>query len=183
MLEHDDFEIVGEASDGPEVVRLAETLHPDVVVLDMAMPGLNGVSSARDITKVSPQAKVVLLTKFTEERYVLDAIRAGAKGCLARTQAAEHLLPAMREVSAGGVYVSPTVLEYPKSAAIDPLTARERQVLQLIAESKTTKEIAVILGVSVKTADSHRTKIMEKLGIHSTAGLVRYAVRQGLVQP
>lgn len=186
MLEHDDFEIVGEASDGTEVVRLAETLHPDVVVLDMAMPGVNGVSAARDITKVSPQAKVVLLTKFTEERYVLDAIRAGVRGCLARTQAAEHLLPAMREVSAGGVYVSPTVPEVeqqPKSAATDPLTARERQVLQLIAESKTTKEIAVILGVSVKTADSHRTKIMEKLGIHSTAGLVRYAVRQGLVQP
>lgn len=185
MLEHDDFEIVGEASDGTEVVRLAETLHPDVVVLDMAMPGLNGVTAARDITKVSPRAKVVLLTKFTEERYVLDAIRAGVRGCLARTQAAEHLLPAMREVSAGGVYVSPTVpdVDQTKSTAIDPLTARERQVLQLIAESKTTKEIAVILGVSVKTADSHRTKIMEKLGIHSTAGLVRYAVRQGIVQP
>jgi DNA-binding NarL/FixJ family response regulator len=190
LLERERFQVVGEASDGLEVIGLAETHHPDVVVLDLAMPGLNGISAARDIARVAPRAKIILLTMYTEEHHVLEALRAGVKGCVSKTQAAEHLLQAIREVSAGGVYLSPSVSGAVVQAYLsktdpppDPLTNRERQVLQLIAEGKTTKEIAVILGVSAKTAETHRTKLMEKLDIHSTAGLVRYAIRRGLVQP
>lgn len=190
LLERERFEVVGEASDGLEAIGLAEAHHPDVVVLDLAMPGLNGISAARDIARVAPRAKIILLTMYTEEHHVLEALRAGVKGCVSKTQAAEHLLQAIREVSAGGVYLSPSVSGAVVQAylsnsepPVDPLTNRERQVLQLVAEGKTTKETAVILGVSVKTAETHRTKLMEKLDIHSTAGLVRYAIRRGLVQP
>jgi DNA-binding NarL/FixJ family response regulator len=169
---------------------MAEAHHPDVVVLDLAMHGLNGISAARDIARVAPRAKIILLTMYTEEHHVLEALRAGVKGYVSKSQAAEHLLQAIREVSSGGVYLSPSVSGAVVQAYLsnteppaDPLTNRERQVLQLIAEGKTTKEIAVILGVSVKTAETHRTKLMEKLDIHSAAGLVRYAIRRGLVQP
>jgi len=190
LLERERFEILGEASDGLEAIALVAKLHPDVVVLDLAMPGLNGIGAARDIVKVSPRSRIVLLTMYTEEHHVLEALRAGVKGCVSKTQAADHLLAAIREVCAGGVYLSPSVSGAVVQAYLaksdppaDPLTSRERQVLQLIAESKTTKEIAVILSVSVKTAETHRAKLMEKLDIHSTAGLVRYAIRRGLVQP
>ena|SRR5919106_197676 len=188
LLERERLEVVGEASDGFEAITLAQRLHPDVVVLDIAMPTLNGLSAIDEIRKVSPRSRMVLLTMYTDEHYVLQALRAGVKGCVSKAQAAEHLLEAIREVCAGGVYLSPSVSgavvqaylsknEVPRNS----LTARERQVLQLVAEGKTTKEIAVILSVSVKTAESHRTKLMEKLDIHSTAGLVRYAIRSGLV--
>lgn len=189
LLEREKFEIVGEASDGLEAINVAQQYRPDVVVLDLAMPTLNGISAVREILKVSPRTKVILLTMHTEEHYVLEALRAGVKGCVSKTQAAEHLLQAIREVCAGRVYLSPSVSGAVVQAYLakselpyDPLTGRERQVLQLVAEEKTTKEIAVILGVSVKTAETHRTKLMEKLDIHSTAGLVRYAIRRGLVQ-
>lgn len=189
LLEREEFEILGEASDGLEAIGLAEQLRPDVVVLDLAMPTLNGIGAIREIAKVSPRTKIILLTMYIEEHNILDALRAGAKGCVSKTQAAEHLLQAIREVCAGGVYLSPSVSGsvvqgYLANTELpyDPLTSRERQVLQLIAESKTTKEIAVILGVTVKTAESHRSKLMQKLDIHSTAGLVRYAIRRGLVQ-
>lgn len=190
LLEREKFEILGEASDGLEAIDLAGRLRPDVVLLDLAMPMLNGIGAVREIARVSPRSKIILLTMYTEEHHVLEALRAGVKGCVSKTQAAEHLLEAIREVCAGGVYLSPSVSGAVVQAYLakselpyDPLTSREGQVLQLIAESKTTKEIAVILGVSVKTAESHRSKLMEKLDIHSTAGLVRYAIRRGLVQP
>lgn len=190
LLEREKFEILGEASDGLEVISLAEQLHPDVIVLDLAMPTLNGIGAVREIAKVSPRTKIILLTMYTEEHHILDALRAGVKGCVSKTQAPEHLLQAIREVCAGGVYLSPNVSGVVVQAYLaktetpyDPLTARERQVLQLIAEGKTTKETAVILGVSVKTAESHRTTLMQKLDIHSTADLVRYAIRRGLVEP
>jgi len=190
LLEREKFEILGEASDGLEAINLANELHPDVIVLDLSMPVLDGLGAVREIAKVSPRSKVILLTMYTEEHHILEALRAGVKGCVSKTQAAEHLLQAIREVCGGGVYLSPSVSGAVVQAYLaktelpyDPLTGRERQVLQLIAEGKTTKEIAVILGVSVKTAETHRTKLMEKLDIHSAAGLVRYAVRRGLIQP
>jgi two-component system, NarL family, response regulator NreC len=190
LLEREKIEVLGEASDGLEAISLARQLQPDIVVLDLAMPTLNGISAVGEIKKVAPRTKIILLTMHTEEHYILEALRAGVKGCVWKTQAAEQLLHAIRDVCAGGVYLSPSVSGAVVQAYLaktelpaDPLTGRERQVLQLVAEGKTTKEVAVILGVTVKTAETHRTKLMEKLDIHSTAGLVRYAVRRGLVQP
>ena len=189
LLEREDFEILGEGSDGLEVVGLAAQHRPDVVLLDLSMPTLNGIGAVRELSRVSPLSKVIILTMHTEEHYILEALRAGVKGCVSKSQAPEHLLHAIREVCRGGVYLSPSV-----SGAVvqgylaksdtpyDPLTDRERQVLQLIAEGKTTKETAVILGVSVKTAESHRSSLMSKLDFHSTAELVRYAIRRGLVE-
>ena len=190
LLERERFEILGEASDGLEAIAMAERLHPGVVVIDLAMPALNGIDAAREIVKRAPRAKVILLTMYTEEHHVLEALRAGVKGCVSKSQAAEHLLQAIKDVCAGGVYLSPHVSGAVVQAYLartelpyEPLTPRERQVLQLIAEGKTTKEAASVLEVSVKTAETHRTNLMEKLDIHSTAGLVRYAIRRGILQP
>jgi len=190
MLEGHEFEIVGEGSNGLEVIELAQRFHPDVILLDLSMPTLNGIGAVRELTRVSPSTKVIILTMHTEEHYILEALRVGVKGCISKTQAPEHLLQAIREVCRGGVYLSPSVSGVVVQGYLantetpyDPLTDRERQVLQLIAEGKTTKEIAVILGVSVKTAESHRSSLMGKLDIHSTAEVVRYAIRRGLVAP
>ena len=190
VLEQEAYTVLGEAGDGREALRLAQELRPDVAVLDLAMPLLNGLDAAREISRVSPQTKTILLTMHTEDPYVMEALRAGVKGYVLKTQAAQDLVQAIREVSRGAMYLSPgisrTVVEaYLAKSELppDPLTSREREVLQLIAEGKTTKEVAVILGVSVKTAESHRTRIMGKLEIHETASLVRYAIRRGLVQP
>jgi two-component system response regulator NreC len=189
LLERERYRVVGEAGDGLEAIAAAEKLQPDIVVLDLAMPTLNGVSAVRGIMKGAHKAKVILLTMHTEEHQVLEALRAGVRGCVSKAQAAEHLIQAIREVCQGRIYLSPSVSGAVVQAYLaktevpyDPLTDRERQVLQLVAESKTTKEVAVILGVSVKTAETHRAKVMDKLDIHSTAGLVRYAIRRGLVQ-
>ncbi|PYQ50156.1 MAG: DNA-binding response regulator [Acidobacteria bacterium] len=189
LLERESFEIVGEAVNGIEAVQLAAKYQPDVAVLDLAMPVMNGITAVGQIREISPRTKVVLLTMYTEEHHVLQALRAGVKACVTKTQAVEHLISAIREVCAGGVYLSPSVsgavvqAYLAKSdAPYDPLTDRERQVLQLVAEGNTTKEIALVLGVAAKTAETHRVKVMEKLDIHSTAGLVRYAIRRGLVQ-
>jgi DNA-binding NarL/FixJ family response regulator len=190
LLERERFDVVGEASDGLEAIAAAERLQPQVVVIDLAMPALNGIDAIREIVKRVPRAKSVLLTMHTEEYHVLEALRAGAKACVSKSQAAEHLLQAIKDVCSGGVYLSPHVSGAVVQAYLaktelpyDPLTPRERQVLQLIAEGKTTKETAAVLEVSVKTAETHRTNLMEKLDIHSTAGLVRYAIRRGLLQP
>jgi DNA-binding NarL/FixJ family response regulator len=190
ILEKESHTVVGEAGDGREAVRLAQELCPDIAVLDLSMPLLNGLDAAREIVKVSPQTRVILLTMHTEDPYVMEALRAGIRGYLLKTQAAQDLVQAIHEVSRGSMYLSPgisrTVVEaYLAKSELppDPLTPREREVLQLIAEGKTTKEAAAVLGVSVKTAESHRTRIMEKLEIHETASLVRYAIRRGLIQP
>jgi two-component system response regulator NreC len=190
MLEHEGFRVVGEAADGREAVRLAEMTHPDVAILDLAMPVLNGLDAAREIIRLSNRIKTILLTMHTDDPYVLEALRAGVSGYVLKTQATLDLVQAIREVSRGAIYLSPgvskTVVEAYRNKTdlpIDPLSPREREVLQLVAEGKTTKEVAALLGVSVKTAESHRTRIMSKLGIHETAGLVRYAIRRGLVQP
>jgi len=189
LLERESFEVVGEAANGLEAVRLAEKLQPDVAILDLSMPVMNGITAVGQIKEVSPRTKVVLLTMYTEEHHVLQALRAGVKACVTKTQAVEHLIVAIREVCNGGVYLSPSVSGAVVQAYLarsetpyDPLTDRERQVLQLVAEGNTSKEIALQLGVAAKTAETHRVKVMEKLDIHSTAGLVRYAIRRGLVQ-
>ena len=190
ILEKELYTVVGEAGDGREAVRLAQELSPDIAVLDLSMPLLNGLDAAREIVKVSPQTKVILLTMHTEDPYVMDALRAGIRGYVLKTQAAQDLVQAIYEVSRGSMYLSPGISRAVVEAYLakselppDPLTPREREVLQLIAEGKSTKEVAGVLGVSVKTAESHRTRLMEKLDIHETATLVRYAIRRGLVQP
>jgi len=190
LLEGEEFDVLAEASDGLEVLGLAERHRPDVVLLDLSMPVMNGIAAVRELARVSPATKVIILTMHTEEHYILEALRAGVKGCVSKTQAPEHLLQAIREVCRGGVYLSPSVSGVvvqgylaKSETPYDPLTDRERQVLQLIAEGKTTKEVAVILGVSVKTAESHRSSLMSKIDVHSTAEVVRYAIRRGLVEP
>ena len=190
LLEREGFVVLGEASEGQEAVTLARETQPDVAVLDLAMPVLNGLDAAREIRQVAPRTKVILLTMYSEDHYVLEALRAGVAGYVLKTRAADGLVEAIREVAAGHIYLSPSVSRSVVEAfltkteiAADPLTARERQVLQLIAEGNTSKEIANLLGVSAKTAESHRARIMQKLQIHETAGLVRYAIRRGLIQP
>jgi DNA-binding NarL/FixJ family response regulator len=182
-------EIVGRASDGQTAVRLAETLHPDVAILDASMPLLNGIDASRAIQRVRPDTKAIIVTVHDEDEYVLNAFRAGVRGYVLKKQAAADLLQAIKEVQAGSVYVSPGMSRALVDAVrtntelrSDMLTGREREVLQLVAEGKTSKEIASVLDVSVKTAETHRANIMNKLDIHETAGLVRYAIRHGMVE-
>lgn len=190
LLEREGFNVIAEASNGQEALKLAEALHPDVAVLDVAMPILNGIDAAREIQRISAKTMTILLSMHTDCRYILEGLRGGAKGYVLKTHAADDLVRAIREAARGGTYLSPEVSEaviqaYRNKDEIppDPLSPRERQTLQLIAEGKTTKEVATNLDISVKTAETYRTRIMEKLDIHGTAGLVRYAIRRGIVQP
>lgn len=189
LLEREGYEIVAEAADGHEAVRLARQLSPDLAVLDLGMPLLNGIDAAKQMLKQTANIQVIVLTMYEEEAYVLEALRAGIRGYVLKAQAAADLVGAIKEVVRGSVYLSPGISKTVVDAYIgkselpaDPLTDRERQVLQLVAEGKTTKEVAQVLGLSVKTADSHRTRIMQKLEIHDTATLVRYAVRRGFIK-
>ena len=188
LLEREGLEVVAEAANGHEAVRLAGELLPDVAVLDFAMPLLNGLDAAKEIRRCAPRTRTILLTVHSEDHYVLEAVQAGVHGYVVKTQAAADLVQAIREIRGNAIYLSPTisraVVEAYLDKAIPPgdvLSSRERQVLQLVAEGKTTKEIAGVLGISIKTADSHRARIMRKLDIHDTAGLVRFAIRRGLI--
>jgi two-component system response regulator NreC len=190
LLEGKGFEVVAEAGDGQEAVRAARERCPDIAVLDFSMPLLNGRDAAREILRVCPRARAILLTMHAEDQYVLDALQVGVRGYVLKAQAADDLVLAIREVQRGMMYLSPGVSQAVVNASMsrtelprDPLTSREREVLQLVAEGKSTKEIARLLAISFKTAESHRTRIMKKTDIHETAGLVRYAVRRGLIQP
>jgi len=190
LLEKQGFEVVAEAADGKEAAHLARQLEPDVALLDLDMPLRNGIDAAREIRRRAPGTATILLTMFEEDAYVMRALQAGARGYVLKAQAAAELVKAIREVARGSVYLSPEVSRAVVEACVakksledDPLTDRERHVLQLIAEGKTTRESAEILRVSFKTAESHRMQIMRKLDIHKTAGLVRYAIRRGLIRP
>jgi DNA-binding NarL/FixJ family response regulator len=190
ILEREGFKVVAEAGDGQRALQMAEEFHPDVAVLDLAMPVLNGLDTAREIRRVSPGTKTILLTGHTERQYVLEGLRSGAKAFVMKSHAAEDLIRAIREAARGGTYLSPEVSEAVVDAfrnktelPADPLSTRERQVLQLVAEGKSSKEIAQVLVISVKTAETYRTRIIQKLDLHDTASLVKYAIRRGLIQP
>ena len=190
LLEQAGMTVIGEASDGQEALRIAHAQHPDVAILDIAMPHLNGIETARRLREALPKTKIVLLTVHTEDPYVLEAMQAGAVGYVLKTQAAADIVQAIRDVVQGEIYLSSRVSRAVVKAYLtrsdlppDPLTSRERETLQLIAEGQTTKEIAWHLGLSVKTVESHRIRLMRKLDIHETATLVRYAIRRGLTHP
>jgi two-component system response regulator NreC len=190
LLEREGIQVVGEAQDGHEVLQLAAKHSPDVAVIDISMPLLNGLDAARELKRSSPKTKTILLTRHDEDEYLIEALRAGVKGYVLKNQAASDLVHAIQLVCRGQVYLSPGMSSVVVDAylsktelPVDPITSREREVLQLIAEGKSTKDIASLLGISVKTADSHRSLLMRKLDIHEVASLVRYAVRKGLVQP
>ena len=184
-----DMEIVGEAGNGREAVELAEQLRPDVVVMDVSMPELNGIEATRRLASSAPRARVVALSMHKDSVYVREILRAGARGYLLKDSGAADLVAAIRAVASGESYLSPAVSnavldDYRRHATnpIDLLTSREREVLQLLAESKTNKEIAGVLNLSVYTVEAHRGRIMEKLNLHSIGELVRFAVRNGLIE-
>ena len=190
LLEHAQVTVVAEVDNGSDAIRLAEKLQPDVTILDYAMPRCDGVSAVEAIRKRCPGMATIMLTIHADEHHVVSALRAGARGYILKTQLADDLVRAVHEVAHGGFYLSPGVAESVAdafSAGNEPdithLTAREREVLRLVSEGKTIKESAEALNVTVKTAESYRGKLMEKLDIHNTAGLVRFAIRHGIIEP
>jgi two-component system response regulator NreC len=183
-----DMEIVGEAGNGRDATQLAEELRPDVIVMDVAMPELNGIEATRRLAASVPHTRVIALSMHKDSVYVREMLRAGARGYLLKDAPAGDLISAVRAVASGESYLSPAVSnavldDYRRHVTnpIDLLTSREREVLQMLAEGKTNKEIAVILNLSVYTVDAHRGRIMEKLNLHSINELVRFAVRNGLI--
>ena len=176
------------AMDGQEAVRLAHQLHPDVVVLDVVMPVLDGLSAARAIARRAPATGLVLLTGVLPGPLIQEALRAGARGLVLKSEVVEDLAQAVRDVARGAMYVSPAYAQATgegsrsnSDGGHDPLSPRELELLRLIAQGLTTKQCAAQLGIAVKTADSYRESIAQKLQVHGTAGLVRYAVRTGLI--
>jgi two-component system response regulator NreC len=189
LLERHGFEIVAEAGDGREAIQLAKEVNPDVAILDLAMPHLSGPEAAQQIAQVSPKTRAIMLTMYSEESNVAKALDVGITGYVLKIQSAADLVQAIRDVMAGGIYLSPGISQSIVKAYLarhqltrHPLTVREQEVLRLVAEGHTTREVAQALGISAKTAESHRMRIMAKLDIHDTAGLVRFAIRQGLIQ-
>jgi len=190
LLERAGFEVVGEAIDGREAVRLAGELKPDIALLDVSMPVTNGLEAAREIQRAHKNTHIVLLTMHAEDHLLAAALRSGIRAYVLKSQAAEDLVLAIRAVMSHQIFLNPGISKFVvdayvngESAPVDVLAPRERKVLQLVAEGKTSKEIAVVLGLTTKTAESYRARVMDKLGIHHTAGLVRYAIREGIVQP
>ena len=184
----DNVEVIGEVSDGLQAIKACQQLTPDVALLDISMPLLNGIDAAREIRKVSPTTKVIILTMHAEERYVAAALREGVSAYLLKNKAASNLIQAIRAISNGEAYLSPSIAKdvvetcLANNASVDPLSSREREVLQLSAEGRKVKEIADLLGISSKTAECHRANIMQSLGIRDIAGLVRYAAKEGLIE-
>jgi DNA-binding NarL/FixJ family response regulator len=188
-----DFEIVGEASDGREAVKLAETLKPDIAVLDITMPNLNGIEAARQITAKQLGVSIVVLSMHADESFVLRALKAGARGYLLKESPEADFINAIRMVSEGKSFFSPTVSrmlveDYVRQLqdkdiedSYELLTLREREILQLIAEGKSNKEIANMLFLSLYTVETHRSNILEKLNLHSVPELILYAVRKGVI--
>jgi DNA-binding NarL/FixJ family response regulator len=184
MLEDDaEIRVVGEAADGVEAVKLAQELRPQVIVMDMAMPGLNGMQASIEILKVLPKTAILMLSMYSEENYVRNALDAGAKGYILKDAMDVDLVNAVKRVAAGQKVVAEGLLSSSPGPDddLDRLTNREKQILQLIAEGKSNKDVAALLDLSVNTVSVHRANLMEALGIHRTAELVLYAVRKGLV--
>lgn len=184
-----DMAVIGEAANGREAVELAEKLQPDLIVLDVSMPELNGIEAARRIAEALPRCRILALSMHRDSVYVREILRAGAHGYLLKDGIDQDLLSAVRAVAQGQGYLSPAVSDavlsdYRRHVTdpIDLLSSREREVLQLIAEGKTNKEIATDLNLSVYTVESHRGRIMEKLNLHSAGELIRFAIRNGLIQ-
>ena len=188
-----DFLVVGEANDGREAVALADQLKPDVVVMDVGMPSLNGIEACRQVHDSLPQTQVIMLSMHSDEGYVLRALKAGAKGYLLKDSAEADLASAIRAVTAGKSFFSPAVSKVlledymrklERAGAEDSfelLSPREREVLQLVAEGKSSKEVANLLELSVYTVETHRAKVMQKLKLHNIPELILYAVRKGIV--
>jgi two-component system response regulator NreC len=193
LLEQQDFQVVGEASDGREAVRLAETLQPDVMVLDISMPGLNGIEAARQISAKHPNTALVVLSMHSDEGYVLRALKAGVRGYLLKESPEADFIQAIHCVSQGKAFFSPAVSrtlaeDYVRQSnerdiedSYDLLTVREREILQLIAEGRSNKEVAATLNLSVYTVETHRSNVMSKLNLHSIPELILYAVRKGVI--
>jgi two-component system, NarL family, response regulator NreC len=190
---HSDFHVVGEASDGREGVAEATRLHPDVVVMDLAMPNLNGMEAARQIMASSPAIAIVVLSMHSDEEYVLRALKSGARAYVLKESAEADLIAAVRAVTSGKSFFSPKVSrmlveDYVRQLqdreiedSYELLTGREREILQLVAEGKSNKDIANLLNLSVYTVETHRANIMEKLSLHSVPELILYAVRKGVI--
>ncbi|MDE3197145.1 MAG: response regulator transcription factor [Acidobacteriota bacterium] len=183
-----DMTIVGEASNGREALAVAQETSPDVIVMDVAMPELNGMEATRRLAAAVPNARILALSMHKDAIYVREMLKAGARGYLLKDSGEHDLLEAVRAVSRGGEYISPalqpalsSVWRVAGATPLDQLTSREREVLQLIAEGKTNKEVAALLNISAFTVDAHRGRIMEKLNVHNVNELVRFAVRNGLV--
>jgi DNA-binding NarL/FixJ family response regulator len=186
-----DVAVVAEASTGHEVLGLVPVHNPDLVLMDLSMPGMNGLEAARQVRKNFPKVRIIILSMHASEDYVLQALRAGAAGYLLKDAATLELALALQAVSRGETYLSPAisrqvVVSYLERVGeggepLSLLTGRQREILQLVAEGNSTKEIARRLGLSVKTVESHRAQLMERLDIHDVAGLVRFAIRHGLV--
>ena len=187
-----DFRLIGESGDGLEAVQLVERLHPDILVLDLMMPGLSGLEVTLQVSRRSPKTRVVILSMYSNEAYVLEALKNGAAAYVLKDSTAAELVLAVREVAAGRRYLSPplserAIEEYTQKAKAAPLnlyetlTTREREVLHLAAEGRSNAEVAARLAISSRTAETHRTNLMRKLGLHSQTELVRYALRRGIV--
>ena len=190
LLEREGFQVVGEAADGFEAVRLVRSVQPDVAVLDLIMPGMNGLEAAEVIFKTSPNTAVVMLSMRVDEWQVLAALKSGIRAYVAKSETSRDLVQAIRTVARGGLFLSRRVWSglidmflLSGEAPPDPLQGEERMLLRLIAEGKTNVEIAEALHVGIKTAERHRVALMKKLDIHDVPGLVRFAVRRGLIQP
>ncbi len=188
LLEQRGLQVVADEADGRAAVDAVQRYAPDVVVLDVAMPVLNGVDAAREIARIAPTCAVILLSGIDDTRFVKEALQVGVRGFVQKSQGCDDLVHAIEEVRGGRLYVSPGASQAIVDACATPprpagshLTPRERQVLQLVGEGKSTKQIAEVLHISVKTAEFHRGRLMKKLNVHDTANLVRFAIREGWI--
>lgn len=194
LLEQDgDMEVVADVGDGQRAIELSRELHPDVVVMDISMPGLNGTIATKRLVSESQDVKVLALSAHTDRRFVSDMLKAGATGYLPKSCAPEELVNAIREVHAGGIYLSPKIAGVVVEGFVQaepsgdqiagaPLSGREREVLQQIAEGRSSKEIGTAFHISTRTVDTHRQRLMDKLGIHTIAELTKFAIREGLTE-
>lgn len=193
LEKHHDVEVVGVATDGLEATAMAKTLRPDVILLDISMPRQNGIDAARNILHDLPDTKIIMLSMHADRKFVQESLRVGARGYILKESAAHEVIDALRSVCRGELFFSSAIREQvlhdyvervreTGNTAASPLSGREREVLQMLAEGKSTKETADILSISIKTVETHRKQIMDKLDLHSIAELTKYAIREGLTQ-